>query len=254
MEEVQRDFDMLEIPAEGVAAYWLSIKKLLGNKGSVNKAVEEEASYTSEPFVRFLLDTAFSRIPEDTVRRISIIKRDNLLAEWGLRFNLMRLALLDMASSENPARTLSRMTAHFSRTPIAEEKAFQLAQDLLKIALGKAKAKPEEFPRFFSVDHRLQSDKLLVVLLFYAVLNRREGKTACQPLLEHVRSPLFRDGLGLVRDGFDGDYLRERLRVHRETLLAEARLKMDMSLEMSMAIRNRLSYDDVFRVARAFLP
>lgn len=29
---IQRDFDMVEIPLEGVAAYWLSIKKLVEGK------------------------------------------------------------------------------------------------------------------------------------------------------------------------------------------------------------------------------
>ena len=51
-------FDIIEIPLEGVAAYWLSIKKLADEKRSF-KPLGEEAEYTSEPYIRYLLDVVF---------------------------------------------------------------------------------------------------------------------------------------------------------------------------------------------------
>jgi len=30
--ELSKDFDIVEMPIEGVVAYWLSLKKILGNK------------------------------------------------------------------------------------------------------------------------------------------------------------------------------------------------------------------------------
>ncbi len=51
--EEQKDFDILEMPAEGLAAYWLSIKKLIDVKRN-KQVLEEEIRYTREPFIKFL--------------------------------------------------------------------------------------------------------------------------------------------------------------------------------------------------------
>lgn len=37
MADIKHDFDLLEMPVEGVAAYWLSLKKLVGNKKISNR-------------------------------------------------------------------------------------------------------------------------------------------------------------------------------------------------------------------------
>jgi hypothetical protein len=248
--DIQRDFDIVEIPVEGIAAYWLSIHKLLDAKRNV-RPLEREAEYTSEPFIRHLLELSSSGFDEPRFRVLAERKRDTLLAELGRRLDLMRLALLDMIGNENPRRTLAKMTAKFASPPLADERALELAQELT-VAAGDGPAAGEN-PRLYNVDHRLRNDQLLVVLLFYACWARKEGKMACASFLEFVRSAFFLEGLSLVADGFDGPFVRKRLRVHRDAILDETRLKMDMSTEMCLGVRQKLTYEDVFRIARAFM-
>lgn len=247
--EIQKDFDIVDIPLEGIAAYWLALKKLVGAKRNVKGILEGEAEYTTEPFVRFLLDVGFSDMDESLVRRLAEVKRDVLLDETGLKFDLMQVALIDTASGENPRRCLSRMTARFPRPPITEDKAFKMSQELLTLA----KEKRAETASYFNVHHRSKLDQLLVVLLFYVMWSRHEGKMGLMALVEHIRSSFFAEGVTMVADNLEPAFVTERLSLAKEALLKETRLKMNMSLEMCMAIRNRLEYDDVFRVARAYM-
>ncbi len=242
---VPRDFDILEIPVEGVAAYWLAIKKLVGSKRNF-KLLQDEASYTVEPFIKHLLETIC--LNGEQLRPLTAAKRDVLLAELKRKLDLMRIALLDMSSADNPAKTLVRMTAQFAASPIDEEKAFNLAQELLVFA-----AKPEEKARFFNVDHKMRNEQLIVALLFYVLWSRREGKIGCRTFGEFVDSKFFADGLALVIDGFDSPFVRQRLGEHQDAILAETRLKMDMSIELAAAIHSRLQYEQVFQVAKAFM-
>lgn len=246
--EIERDFDLVEIPLEGVAAYWLSIKKLVEGKRNF-KLLEEEASYTSELYIKHLLECTNADIPKDRLRRLAGIKRASLLSELSRKLDLMRMALLDVATAENPRKTLAKMTAQYAVAPLNEEKAFHYAQELVQQA-GEGLA---ENGKFFNVDHRLRDDRLMVSLLFYVIWSRREGKMACEPLLEFIQSNYFTDGLALVIDGFDAPFVRKRLQVHKESILAETRQKMEMSVDMCAAIKQKLAYEDVFRVARAYL-
>lgn len=245
---MQRDKDLVDIPMEGVAAYWLSLRKLMDGKRSV-KLLEDEAAYTGEPFIKYLLEVVFSEDSEHVADRLGAVKRDCLLALLTRKFDLMRMALLDVATGENPRKTLAKMTAQFTHPPLNEEKAFQLAQEMVQQA-GEGIA---DKGRYFNVDHKLKDDRLMVTLLFYQLWARREGKRACQPFLEFIESNYYCDGLALVIDGFDAPFVRKRLRVHRDTILAETRMKMELCLELSLALRQKLAYDDVFRVARAYL-
>ncbi len=248
MSESTKDFDILEIPLEGVAAYWLSLKKLLGNKRNT-KAVEEEARYTSEPYVRHLLDIGFRGFSDEKVRLWAAAKEQTLLDEVERRFSLMRIAILDVATGENPHRTLARMAARYPVPPIGEERAMALAQELLKL-VPERKAGQE---RFFDVGRVAQDDRLIVTLLFYTMLSRHEGKAACAPLLEHVSSRFFREGLALVIDGFDAPFVRKWLKEHAAVVINDARRKMRMSAELCIAIAARMDYEDVFRVARSYM-
>ncbi len=250
--EMQRDIDIVEIPLEGVAAYWLSLKKLVDGKRSF-KLLEEEAAYTSEPYIKYLLDIVFSLDNEHTAARLASIKRDVLLTVLCRKLDLMRMALLDVATGENPRKTLAKMTAQYANPPLNEENAFRLAQELVQHASSNGSSKDAGNVAYYNVDHKLKDDRLMVALLFYQLWSRREGKMACQPFLEHIRSSFFCDGLALVIDGFDAPFIRKRLRTHRDVILAETRVKMDMCLELSLTIRQKTLYEDVFRVARAFL-
>jgi hypothetical protein len=244
---IQRDFDLVEIPLEGVAAYWLSLKKLVDGKRNF-KALEEEAEYTSEPYVQYLLHIGFGKLAEGQVRHLAGIRREAMLEELARKLDLMRMALLDMAAGDNPRKTLAKMTARFHRPPLNEEKAFQFAQELMKLAGSNT-----DKTSYFVVGHRLRPDKLMVVLLFYVLWARREGKMACQPFLQHVGSQFFGDGMALVIDGFDAPFVRKRLRVHRDAILADVRRKMEMSTEMCLGVRNKLTYDDTFSIAKAYM-
>lgn len=248
--DIQRDFDIVEIPVEGIAAYWLSIHKLLDAKRNA-KTLEREAEYTSEPFIRHLLELSSSSFDEPRFRALAERKRDTLLLELSRRLDLMRLALLDMIGNENPRRTLAKMTAKFAAPPMSDDRALELAQEL-GAAAGDGAAAGEN-PRLFNVDHKLRNDQLLVVLLFYACWTRKEGKMALAGFLEFIRSAFFLEGLALVADGFDGPFVRKRMRVHRDAILEETRLKMDMSTEMCLGVRQKLSYEELFRIARAFM-
>ncbi len=248
--DIQRDIDILEFPIDGLAAYWLAIKKLVGDKRNF-KPLFEEAEYTTEPFIQHLLENMAGEVPESRLRHLAEVRGRGLLKAVKVKHDLMRVALLDIAASENPRKSLTKMTAQFTISPIDEEKAFALVQEMSKVATGKKKAEGQD--SYFNVDHRVNYDQLIVALLFFVGWARREGKLACQPFLTHVRSSFFVDGLSLVIDGFDAPFVRKRLRVHREAILDEARLKMEMSVDMASAIRGRESYEDVFRVAKAYL-
>lgn len=245
---IQRDFDIIEIPLEGVAAYWLSIKKLVDEKRSF-KPLGEEADYTSEPYIKHLLDVVFSKLPLARVQELAELKRAAMLEEFTRKINLMRISLMDIATGENPRKSLAKMTAQYARASLNEEKAFELVQELVR----QAQKNPGETPSFFSIDHRQKPEQLMVSLLFYVFWSRRKGKFACQPLLELVTSAIFHDGLSLVIDGFDAPFVRKRLKIHKQALLQDARVKMELSEKMSIAIREKYSYEDVFRTAKAYL-
>lgn len=243
------EFDILEMPLEGLAAYWLSIKKLVDLKKN-RQFLAEEAAYTEEPFVRYLLDAGFSELPEAMILDLARVRRDQALDVWRLKFELMATALAGMAANENPRLTLIRMLHRFAAPPISEEKAVELAQGLLR-SLSDAAA---DRRTLLSVDHKLQPDRLLVKLVFYGMYVRREGTKALGDFLPHLTSHYFTEGARLVMDGFEPAFLRERMAELQEALLVQARLKMDMSIHMLSGIRGRLAYEDVYRIARAYLP
>ena len=250
--DLPKDFDLLEMPVEGVAAYWLSLKKLVGNKKQF-KMLDQEARYTGEPYVKYLLETGFSDLPDEHFLHLSKVKRESLALELGRKLDLMRLALLDMAAKENPARTLAKMTSKFSTQPMDESQALKLAQEMV-LGMGEnGAAKAAENPKHYNVNHRLKNDRLLVILLFYVLFARKEGIMACQPFLEFVESAFFCDGLALVVDGFDTPFIRKRLKVHRESIVAETSRKMRMSADMCLGIKNMLTYENIFFIARSYM-
>lgn len=244
---LQRDIDILEIPLEGVAAYWLSLKKLLEGKRNF-KPLAEEAEYTTEPYIKHLLNTAFTGLDETRVRRLADVRRKLLLEELALKLDLMRMALLDIASGENPRKTLAKMTAKFANPSTTEEQAFAMVQQLMDDA-----PKAAEHVRSYNVDHKTKPAPLMVMLLFYALWGRKEGKMALQSFLEFITSAYFRDGLALVIDGFDTPFIRKRLQVHKDTILSDVRLKMELSEEMCVAMKQKLAYEEVFLVAQTYL-
>lgn len=247
--EEQKDFDILEMPAEGLAAYWLSIKKLIDVKRS-RKVLEEEIRYTREPYIKFLLETAFSDLDEATVRRLAEAKSATLAEEYTRKLSSMQIALLAMSAQENPRISFVRMASYYPISVISEKKAFTLAHGLVDGLFDK-QSDPTVLLEF---DHKLQPDRLLVKMLFHIILSRKEGKQQLEQLLPHIKTPFYANGITQVIDGFDHRILKSNLKVQSDQILAYSKTKMDMAAEMCLGIRAKLNYDDIFRIARAYMP
>ncbi|WP_320170843.1 hypothetical protein [Maridesulfovibrio sp.] len=247
--EEQKDFDILEMPAEGLAAYWLSIKKLIDVKRN-KEILEEEIRYTREPFIKFLLETAFSDMDQDLVRRLAESKIKTLAGEYERKLSIMQIALLAMSSQENPRISFVRMASQYPVSVISEKKAFTLAHGLLD---GKKEGNSDQ-TLLLEFDHKLQPDRLMVKLLFHIILSRKEGKHQLEQLVPHIKIPFYANGMTQVIDGFDHRVLKSNLTMQAKQIQSYSERKMEMAAEMCLAIRQKLSYDEIFRIARAFMP
>lgn len=241
--------DLLEMPFEGLAAYWLSLKKLMDAKrGKADLAAEAKA--TSEPFVRHLLEVVFSGMEITIVRRLCAARQEEILHGYHQKIDLMRLALFAVASGENPRVTLVRMNSKFAEPPMEEKQAFAMAR-----AMGEALADPAtDRATLLEVDHKMAPDRLVVKLLFYVIHARHEGKQELESFLEEARSHYFAEGLELCIDGFEADFLAYHLESIRDETLRIIRRKMEMSLEMALSIRKKMTYDEVYTVAKSYMP
>ncbi len=247
--EEQKDFDILEMPAEGLAAYWLSIKKLIDVKRS-RKVLEEEIRYTREPYIKFLLETAFSELDEATVRRLAVAKAATLAEEYTRKLSTMQIALLAMSSQENPRISFVRMASQYPVSVISEKKAFTLAHGLMDGLMDK-QSDPTLLLEF---DHKLQPDRMLVKMLFHIILGRKEGKQQLEQLVPQIKTPFYANGITQVIDGFEHRILKSNLSVQADQILAYSKTKMNMAAEMCLGIRAKLNYDDIFRIACAYMP
>ena len=244
------DLDIVEMPAAAVAAYWLSLKKLMDAKKG-ERIAQEEMAAVSEPNIRLLLETAFgSSLPEEAVRRLYLASRRRALGDVRRKLDCMARTLSAMASGDNPQRVLALLTALFPVPPIREA----AAMERVYAALEKTRAGATDGEDPAAVDHDLAADVLLVRLMYCLALTRREGREACRRLAASTRSLFFAEGLALVADGFDEPFLRRRLTLHRRALLADMAQKLVLSEEMCLGLRARYSYEDLWRVARAHLP
>lgn len=247
--ETNRDLDILEMPLDGLAAYWLSLKKLWDSKKGSKKVIEDEAAHTPEPYIAYLLNTVFSDLPEHVVRKLARIKRETFVADWRRKIELMRIALYAVASGENPRITLIRMDSRFHAPPMDERKAFDLAGGVF----AAIKETSADLPTLLDVSHKHGHDRLVVKLLFYVIHARREGKQSLAPFIQFIRSPYFAEGLSLAVDGFDADFLANHLDRVRNEALNDARRKMRMSQDLALGIRDKLAYADLMRMAQAYL-
>ncbi|WP_419785307.1 hypothetical protein [Pseudodesulfovibrio sp.] len=247
--ELPQEFDILEMPFEGLCAYWLSVKKILDSrKGRL--IIDEEIAHTDEPFILYLLESAFSSLKKETIRRLVQVKRDILLEDYERKIDLMRLAVYAIASGENPRVTLVRMDSKFASPLMTERKAFDMATAMF----DAIKPKGVDLDILLGVDHKLQEDRLLVKLLFYVMYSRRESKQSLDRFMPHLGSHFFAEGISLAIDNFEADFLAHHMADIRDRTIVETGRKMDMALDMALAIREKFSYDDVFRVGRAYMP
>ncbi|MDD3313579.1 hypothetical protein [Pseudodesulfovibrio sp.] len=243
-----QEFDILEMPFEGLCAYWLSVKKIMDTrKGRL--IIDEEIAHTEEPFILYLLETAFSSLGRDMVRRLVRVKRDIQLEDYERKIDLMRLAVYAIASGENPRVTLVRMDSKFASPLMSERRAFDMATAMF----DAIRPKGVDLDALLSVDHKLKEDRLLVKLLFYVMYARRESKQSLERFMPHLGSHFFAEGISLAIDNFEADFLAHHMEDIRDRTIVETGRKMDMALEMALAIREKLPYDDVFRIGRAYM-
>ena len=256
MTQQARAFDLVTMPIEGIAAYWLSLHRLVAGKKSFDGIIHE-ADAAAEPFSAYLLDIAFfSGFDDDEVLRLADKRARNYLGILKRRLELMRICILDINNGENPRRTYTRMAALFPVMPVSAGDAMETAQSLLKSIAPKGKAPRDgepELPSIPNVSHQQREEELIAHLLFYVLLARRHSKMAVRPLLQGVGSRFFADGAMLSIDGFDDAFVRRWLKAHKEALLEDARRKMELSALMAQAVRGRKDYNDAYRIARAFL-
>ncbi len=270
MTQQTRTFDLLVMPIEGIAAYWLSLHRLIAGKKTFED-IMREAAYTSDPFTAYLLDAAFSgNFGDEDVSRLADLRGRGFLDVLSRRLEMMRVCILDVCGGENPRRTYTRMAALFPVMPVSMENAMGAAQAFLKSVSQNSenaegpgnKDKPpsgassaENAGSSGRPDiYHLNDDKDLVpALLFYVLLARRHSKMSARPMLKDMSSRYFADGMMLCIDGFDEAFIRRWLKDHKRVLLDDLRRKMELSVLMALAVRNRKDYDDAYRIARAFL-
>ncbi|EPR40253.1 hypothetical protein dsx2_3380 [Desulfovibrio sp. X2] len=243
------DLDILEMPVEGVAAFWLSLKKLCDMRRG-KKVMSEEAEYTAEPFIRHLLEIGLDPWPEQAVRGAAEAKARTIREGYRGKLGLMRVALRALDSKENPRMALVRMQALFPSVSVDEERALRLAQGLARgLAEGKA-----DRSTLLSVTTRQSPDRLMVKLLFYLMHGRKNGLESLREFLPHCGSRAFREGLTQLLDGFEAGFVLETAERSHTALLVEAKRKMAMSLEMFLGIRGRLTYDQLYTLAKSYIP
>ncbi len=247
--EKPQELDILEMPEEGLAAYWLSIKKIMdARKG--RSILDEEIAGTDEPYILHLLETVFSGLGASRVRRLAAARKDILLDDYRTKIDLMRLAVFAIASGENPRITLVRMDSKFAHPLMTEDRAFDMATAMFD-AIRPAGV---DLTTLLSVNHKFKSDRLLVKLLFFVMFARREGKEGLERFIPHLGSRFFSEGVSLAMDNFEADFLAYHLENIRDRVIVRTGRKMDMALEMALGIREKLAYDDIFRIARAYMP
>jgi hypothetical protein len=242
------DFDLLEIPLEGLAAYWLTLKKTMGGKKGL-KVVQEEFSAMDEPFMRHLLEIGFSSFNAEQIRRFATIKKETILNDLKRKLYLMLIALMGIYNKENPQQILIRIISRFPISPVLEKEVFDRAQEMLHAHLG---GQPID-PRVVSLRHSTEAQAMIVSLIFFSMLIRRRGVEDCAPFLSELRSPLFSEGLSLIIDKFDYDFIKHRLNLQKNEILQDTQTKMDMAMELCIAIREDMAYEDLLRIAHSFM-
>ncbi|MDK2955731.1 MAG: hypothetical protein PWQ57_1227 [Desulfovibrionales bacterium] len=244
----EKEFDILEMPLEGLAAYWLSVKKLLDSKKNRN-VLAEEAAHTREPFIHHLLTATLSRLSEVRVVRLAKGRQESLLKDYERKLALMRETLASMSKGEHTRVSYVRMLSHYPTAPIAEKLAFDMVQAMMDSLADEAADKAA----ILNVDHKFKPEQLMVKLLFYASRARHGDFKALEPYLRYVNSAYFTEGLTMLLDGFDTGFVEHRLKTLGENILFETHLKMEMALEMCLGIKAKLTYDEVFTIAKAYL-
>jgi len=239
--------DLLTIPPDGLAAYWLSLRKLVGSARNL-KALEDEAAFAADAYIRHLLHMALSPLPAAKIKELAEVSALHEGLRLDRRLDLMRVAVMDIAQGENPLRTLAKLLACFPQPPEQPEKMLETAQVWLNKAHGKKGNRD-----VYSTHPRQADGPLCTTLLFYVQLARRHGRPACRPFLPQCGSAFFADSMALVIDGFDVPFVRKWMKKNKETITADIRRKMALSADLCLAIHERMPFDDMVYIVRSHL-
>ncbi len=241
------DFDLLEMPVEAVLAYWLSLKKVIEAKGRV--IIREEKQGTSEPYVSHLLGLLQSSLSSDNIEKFGLIKKQAILRDLQRKFILMSISILGMATNENPQKVLIRIISKFPISPIYEQQVFDAAAAVLK----KMDEGDINRDKFLNIDHRMKIESLILNLIIFNMLARRLGKRELGGFIENIRSFYFAEGMSLIIDGFEYDFIKHRLNLQKKEIMDLTETKMDMSLHLCSGIKSGLNYDDLQLIGSSYL-
>ncbi len=244
---LSKDFDLVEMPLEGVIAYWLSLKKIMAGK-KPKDALTRETENTSEPFIHHLLGLLDSGLEKQEILKYGRIKKQTMLKDLQRKLDLMAISLLGMATNENPQMVLIRIISKFPISPIYEKKVFEAAQSIIH----KAEQNEAEMNRFFNIDHRLRLERLIINLIVYNMLERRAGRQALTEYMEYLRSFYYAEGLSLLLDGFDYDFIKHRLNLQKNEIIELTGTKMNLSINLCAAVHEGHSYADMQKMAASY--
>lgn len=238
--------DLVHTPLEAVASYWLSLKKTLDQRKN-GAFLTEEARHAAEPFIKHLLNLLQSGFSDDDCHRLAAVKQRNLLRDLHRKLDLLAICLLGISDNENPQKVLIRIISKFPISPVFEKEVFEIAQQAL---VGLDNPKTRE--RFLVIDQSMKIEALIINMMVYSMFARRNDLKKMEVFSDYIRSYYFSEGMALIQDGFEHDFVKYRLILLRKEILADMENKMEMSLEMCLGIRKGVTYEDMFRIYDAF--
>jgi len=240
-----KEFDLVEMPLEGIVVYWLSLAKLYPRKN----VLEQEIALTTEPYVNFLLKLLRSNLSFQQCLDLAQVKIDNFLIDLEKKLILMAISVLGMAHKENPQQVIIRFISKYPLSIIYESKVLATAKKVAEHLL--AKRVPEK--KFLEIDHRLPPERLMINLLVYNFLARRVSYQQLQSYAKCVRSFYFAEGLSLIVDGFEVDFIKHRLNLQQKEIIAHTKNKMELSARLCAGLKQGLSYEDLSLISQAYL-
>ncbi len=245
-----KNIDLLEMPLDGIATYWLSLKKLLELKKN-QSIIQEEIKSIDEHFTKYLLEITFaSTLQTEQIRSFAKTYKKTFLRQIETNIILMRYTLLSIRKSEHPRLLLVRLLPFFPALTMTEEALFSYATSMANDLYQNK----ENMQQHLGMHHKLRPEQLLVKLLCYSIYAKKEGLTSLEPFTSVKESiPFWNQGLTLIVEKFDIETLITDLQVMQENLLWQVKQKTNMSIELCLCVNTRLSYGDMLLIAKSYL-
>ncbi len=240
-----KEFDLVEFPIEGVAAYWLSLKKLLTSKKDKKKFLKKEIEFTTEPYIKHLLDLLLSSFDPNRIEKYARYKQETIINQLQKKLVIISIGILGISSRENSQQVLVRILSKFPFFSITEKSILNRTDQLLKsYSINETD---------IDVDHKSPIEELISNLLFHCMIARKDGPEICFNFLSKMHSFFFKEGLKFIIDGFDTDFIKHRLNLQQKEIIYATKRNMELSLEMCLGIKEEFSYNDLIRIVNSFL-